>query len=141
MLLGAAGFAVTAVDRDAAALDRLQRQSARLGLDVHAEQVDLEVPDIDLGAGRFDLIVVTRYLHRPLFPPLIRALAPGGTLVYETFIASQALAGHPTNPAVLLQPGELLAAFRPLEILRSREGDFDGAMVASAVARRAVGPD
>ena len=35
-------------------------------------------PDVDLGADRFDLIVVTRYLHRPLIPLLVSALAPGG---------------------------------------------------------------
>ena len=137
LLLAAAGFAVTAVDRDAGALGRLRQQAVRLELDVRVEEMDLEAPGVDLGAGRFDLIVVTRYLHRPIFPQLVNALAPGGALVYETFLISQAERGHPTNPAFLLQPGELPSLLRPLEILRSREGDFDGAMVASVVARRA----
>lgn len=137
LLLAAAGFAVTAVDRDAVALDRLRRQAVRLELDVQVEDVDLEAPGVDLGAARFDLIVVTRYLHRPLFPHLISTLAPGGTLVYETFLVTQAERGHPTNPAFLLKPDELPALVRPLEILRSREGDVDGAMVSSVVARRA----
>ena len=136
LLLAAAGFAVTAVDRDTAALDRLADQARRLDLRVHVEAMDLEAPGVDLGAGRFDLIVVTRYLHRPLFPVLVHALAPGATLVYETFLASQAERGHPTNPAFLLQPGELATLVGPLAILRSREGDFEGAMVSSVVARR-----
>jgi rhodanese-related sulfurtransferase len=140
LLLAAAGFAVTAVDRDARALDRLQRQAVRLGLDVQVKQVDLEAPDVDLGLSRHDLIVVTRYLHRPLFPQLVRALASGGTLVYETFLRSQAERGHPTRPEFLLQPGELPLLLHPLEILRSREGDFDGAMVASVVARATRSP-
>ena len=135
LLLAAAGFAVTALDRDAAALDRLRGHAGRLELDVRTEVVDLEGPDVDLGTARFDLMVVTRYLHRPLVPLLVKALAPGGTLVYETFLASQAQRGHPTNPAFLLQPGELPLLVRPLDVLRSREGDFDGAMVASVVAR------
>ena len=72
----------------------------------------------------------------PLFPRLVKAVAPGGVLVYETFLVSQAERGHPRNPAFLLEPGELPRLVHPLEVLRSREGDFDGAMLASVVARR-----
>jgi rhodanese-related sulfurtransferase len=136
LLLAAAGFAVTAVDRDPAALERLRGQAHRLELDVRVEAVDLEGPVVDLGQAVYDLIVVVRYLHRPLFPRLIDALAPGGALVCETFLAGQAERGHPRNPAFLLEPGELLRLVHPLEVLRSREGDFDGAMLASVVARR-----
>ncbi len=136
LLLAAAGFAVTAVDRDADALDRLRAQALRLELDVRVQVVDLEAPDVEFGADRFDLIVVTRYLHRPLVPHLVSALAPGGILIYETFLVSQAGRGRPSNPAFLLEPGELVALVRPLEILRAREGDVDGAMVSSVVARR-----
>jgi hypothetical protein len=67
---------------------------------------------------------------------LIDALAPGGLLVYETFTRAQAARGKPTNPDFLLKPGELLDLVRPLEVLASREGDFDGRMIASVIARR-----
>jgi rhodanese-related sulfurtransferase len=136
LLLAAAGFAVTAIDRDADALDRLRAQALRLELDLRVEVMDLESAGVDLGADPFDLIVVTRYLHRPLIPQLVGALAPGGILIYETFLVSQAERGHPRNPSFLLEPGELTALVRPLEILRVREGEFDGAMVSSVVARR-----
>ena len=107
LLLAAAGFAVTAVDRDEDALDRLRAQAVRLELDVRVEAIDLEAPGVVLDAARFDLVVVTRYLHRPLVPQLVEALAPGGMLVYETFLVGQAERGHPRNPAFLLEPGEL----------------------------------
>ena len=136
LLLAAAGFTVTAVDRDEDALDRLRAHAMRLELDVRVEAIDLEAPAVVLEAARFDLVVVTRYLHRPLVPHLVDALSPGGILVYETFLAGQAERGHPSNPAFLLEPGELGSLVHPLEILRSREGDFDGAMVSSVVARR-----
>ena len=54
----------------------------------------------------------------------------------ETFTTAQAARGKPTNPDFLLRPGELATLVRPLEILAEREGDFDGRMVASLVARR-----
>jgi rhodanese-related sulfurtransferase len=140
LLLAAAGFAVTAIDRDAATITRLSQQAERLGLPVETEVVDLETsttPPPVLAPGAYDLIIATRYLHRPLFPHLIGALAPGGTLIYETFLEQQAERGHPKNPAFLLKPGELSTLVAPLSILRQREGDHDGPLISSIVARRA----
>lgn len=64
-----------------------------------------------LGDRTFDGIVVTNYLHRPLFPALTAALSEGGVLIYETFGDGNARFGHPRNPDFLLHPGELLDAF------------------------------
>ena len=63
-----------------------------------------------LGERRFGGIVVTNYLHRPLLPLLIDRLEPGGVLVYETFARGHERFGKPSNPAFLLEPGELLRA-------------------------------
>ena len=38
----------------------------------------------------------------------LAALAPGGLLIYETFQVGNERYGRPSNPAFLLQPGELL---------------------------------
>ena len=97
---------------------------------------DLESDENPFRGAAYDVIVVVHYLHRPLFPVLIDAVAPGGLLVYETFTLAQAARGKPTNPDFLLKPGELLELVRPLEVLVSREGDFDGRMIASVLARR-----
>lgn len=137
LLLAAAGFDVTAVDLDAASLARAADQAARCGWTLTTEVRDLEVAGADLGDAVFDAMVVTHYLHRPLFPAIVRALAPGGVLVYETFTTAQALRGKPTNPAFLLEPGELPRLVAPLDVVRSREGEVDGRMVASVVARKA----
>jgi SAM-dependent methyltransferase len=128
------GFRVLAVDRDAAAITALGDESSRRGLSISSEVVDLENGQPFLQPGTFDLIVVVHYLHRPLFPSIVNALRRGGVLVYETFTRAQAARGKPTNPAFLLEPGELQRLVQPLEILASREGDFEGRMVASVVA-------
>ena len=57
-------------------------------------------------------------------------------LIYETFTRAQAARGRPTNPAFLLEPGELPRLVAPLEVVRSREGEFDGRDVASVAAIR-----
>ena len=128
------GFRVLAVDRDAAAIAALSDEASRRGLLISTEVVDLENGQPFLRSDSFDLIVVVHYLHRPLFPSIVSALRHGGVLVYETFTRAQAARGKPTNPAFLLEPGELDLLVQPLEILARREGDFEGRMVASVVA-------
>jgi tellurite methyltransferase len=136
LLLASTGLQVTALDRDAAALHRLQTQADRLGLAITTRVSDLEVGAPELGDDGYDLVVVTRYLHRPLFPHLLLSLAPGGVLIYETFLDTQAEVGHPKNPDYLLKPGELRRLVQPLEVLREFEGEFDGQWLAAIAARR-----
>ena len=95
-----AGFQVEAVDRDVSALAYLPGVVIR--------QADLEVEAWPYSAGGFDGIVVTNYLHRPLFLHLFEALAEGGVLIYETFSEGNQLLGRPRNPDYLLKSGELL---------------------------------
>ena len=134
LLLAGAGLAVTAVDRDEAKMTRLADLAGRLGLTITTEVRDLEAGAAALGEAAYDLVVVTHYLHRPLFPALVRAVAPDGVLLYETFTAAQAARGKPTHPAFLLEPDELPRLVAPLQVIRQREGDVDGRMVASVVA-------
>lgn len=126
-----------AVDRDRLAIDELTVEAVRGNLAIEARVVDLEAGEVDLGRELYDLIVVVHYLHRPLFPALIRALAPGALLIYETFTVDQPRLGKPTNPDFLLQHGELRERLAPLTILRERDGVFEGRHVAAVAARRA----
>ncbi len=102
-LLLAHGLAVTAVDIDP------DRQPDAPGL--RKLRADLERGDPwPLGTERFDLVVVTNYLHRPILPNIVAAVAPGGLLLYETFALGNERFGRPSNPDFLLRPGELAAA-------------------------------
>ena len=130
------GFTTLALDRDPEAVRELNDAARQNRLPLRAEVRDLESGDNPFSGSTYDVIVVVRYLHRPLFPYLIGALAPGGLLVYETFTRAQAARGKPTNADFLLKSGELLDLVRPLELLASREGDFDDRMIASVIARR-----
>lgn len=105
--LGGRGHAVTAVDRDAALLARLEGTPG-----VTTTIADLEGAGWPLPGRRFAGIVVTNYLHRPLFPVLLDAIAPAGVLIYETFAAGNERYGRPSDPDFLLRPGELLEVVR-----------------------------
>ena len=116
--LAAQGFAVTGVDRDAAALVALQS----LGRTIAA---DIESGPWPLAGERFDAVVVTNYLWRALWPTLWASLADGGVLVYETFALGNEAYGKPSNPDFLLRPGELLEACRGLHVVAYEDGVLD----------------
>jgi SAM-dependent methyltransferase len=126
-LLAGKGHQVLAVDRDAAALLRAA------GEGICTLQLDLECAgdgqvSWPFEANRFAGIVVTNYLHRPLFPHILASLAPGGLLIYETFAQGNERFGKPSNPDFLLAPGELLKAVqgdgstRPLRVTAFEDG-------------------
>jgi SAM-dependent methyltransferase len=112
------GFRVTGVDRDLAAVEPLR------GL------ADILVADIESGpwtlAGRrFDAVIVTNYLWRPLMPAILGAVADGGTLLYETFATGNETVGKPSRPDFLLRPGELLQATAGLRTVAYEDGFLD----------------
>jgi SAM-dependent methyltransferase len=98
-------------------VDAVDRQAEAMALLGTVPGINALCADIESGswpyAGRtFDGIVVANYLHRPLFPILLGALAPGGVLIYETFSAGNEKYGRPRSPDFLLQSGELLEVAR-----------------------------
>jgi SAM-dependent methyltransferase len=109
-------------------------ESARREPLFEAEVLDLNRGP-DLGYQQYDLVLVFFYLQRRLFPALIRALRPGGLLLYETYIRDQRRIGGPSNPEYLLEPNELLQAFQSMRILHYQEGTA-GRAVAELVAQK-----
>ena len=111
------GLRVTAVDRKVEALLPLAGPSCVV------REIDLENGAAwPLGDG-YDAIVVTNYLHRPLFPAIREALGAGGILIYETFAVGNERLGRPSNPEFLLRPGELLEAFAGLTVVAFEQGE------------------
>lgn len=105
--LAGQGLRVVAVDRDADVLGGLAGVE---GVDPRC--LDLEAGDWPLKGERFDAVVVTNYLFRPRFDDLLDSLAPGGVLIYETFMVGNERFGRPARPEFLLRPGELLDRVR-----------------------------
>jgi SAM-dependent methyltransferase len=116
--LAGQGFRVTGVDRNASALASLQA----IGRTMVA---DLENGPWPLAGERFDAVVVTNYLWRPLWPMLQSSLADGGVLICETFARGNEAFGKPSNPDFLLRAGELLEACRGLHVVAYEDGVLD----------------
>lgn len=137
-LFAARGLPVLALDRDAGHL------AALAGPNVSTLQHDLEIEGSTwpFEDGRFAAIVVTNYLHRPLFADLARSLRPDGILVYETFTQGNGVYGKPSNPDFLLAPGELLALAvqSGLQVLAYEDGHVDRPHPAQVQRLCAAGP-
>jgi SAM-dependent methyltransferase len=125
----ARGHTVLAVDRDVSNL------TPAPGLEIL--EADLEGGPWPLVGRQFDGVVVTNYLHRPLLPLLVMAVAPGGALIYETFAVGNERFGRPRNSDFLLRPGELLDAVRGQLTVRSYDhGEVPGAVIQRIAAVR-----
>lgn len=122
-LLAARGHAVLALDRNPEALAGLRANNVTaMGYDLEAEGARWPFE-----AGRFAAIVVTNYLHRPLFVHLAASLRPDGILIYETFAQGNEAYGKPSNPNFLLAPGELLGLAQNggLQVLAYEDGHVE----------------
>jgi SAM-dependent methyltransferase len=130
--LARAGMAVFGVDANLEAVREARAAAQGAGVRVAGWCADLT--QHPLPRGRFDLVLVTRYLQRDLFPHLRAALAPGGIVLYETFTTRQRELGRrPASPTHLLEPEELRQRFEGLELLF-----YEEVLAPDAVARLAA---
>lgn len=102
------GHRVTAIDRSGEALATLAGLRG-----VRTIEADIEGGAWPLIDADFDAVIVTNYLHRPLFPDLLQSVSPSGLLIYETFAEGNERFGRPANPEFLLKHGELLELVAP----------------------------
>lgn len=111
----ARGVRVTGVDRSPEAVAAAELCGTGL-------LADLEADPWPLPGRRFDAVLVTHYLHRPLLPAVVASVAPGGVLIYETFAQGQQTVGRPARAEFLLAPGELLRACQGLHVVAYEDG-------------------
>jgi 2-polyprenyl-3-methyl-5-hydroxy-6-metoxy-1,4-benzoquinol methylase len=114
------GAKVVAIDRDTGRLESGRATAEQRQLSIDWQAVDLEGDWPDLGT--FDMVLVFNYLDRARWSRIIDAVAPGGTLMVETYLVAQRdLGWGPKSDDHLLRPGELAQLVSPLEIVHGRE--------------------
>lgn len=133
------GFHVVAIDFAEAGIQAMMTEARRRSVDelIEPDTRDIESPDFQLDAGRFDVVVDFFFLHRPLFPKVRDSIAPGGLFVAAIQVES------PENAAAhrfLLEPGELrtMVTSWGYDILYSNEAALNGHAhpTAEIIARR-----
>ncbi len=136
--LAARGWAVTAVDGAATAIDLLQKRSAKLGVALRTVVADLERADYVIEPASWDAIIICYYLQRDLIEPAKLGVRPGGTMI----VVVHTTEGQEQPTESRTRPGELAEYFEGWEILHQYEGKPDDPehrrAVAEIVARRSL---
>jgi SAM-dependent methyltransferase len=128
------GWNVTAGDVSLEGLKLAQALARKRGVTLQLFCQDLET--LQLPAASFDLISCFFYLQRDLFPQIRAALRPGGFVVFKTYTTDQLrFPGRPCHATHMLQPQELLQAFRDFRVLFYQE-TLQGRGVARLIAQR-----
>jgi tellurite methyltransferase len=130
---------VVFADRSITALEGIRQHLSEHRLPGRTWQVNLELAGINPFLGQvFSAVVCFSYLHRPLFPCLLKAVEPDGLVIYETFTVDNLRFGRPGNPDFLLKPGELKTHFQGWDVIHYYEGiqQNPDRAIAQIVARK-----
>lgn len=121
LLLAEAGLEAYAWDFSSVAIDKLNQQARLKGVSITTELRD--VVDSPPQANSFDVVVVSRFLERSVFPHIIAALRENGLLFYQTFIRDKDPSVGPNTTDFLLGRNELLHLCQGLQVVYySEEG-------------------
>jgi len=133
------GWEVTLIDVSNAGVEQARHNAGPLASHIHFVVDDLarfKAAPTQFEAG-FEVVMVFFYLERKIFSEIVKAVRPGGLLVYKSVTLAQLkLPGGPKDPAYLLQPGELVRLADGLQVLHYREEVAQKA-TAELVARKA----
>lgn len=128
------GLRVVGMDASLEGLRIAARRAREASVHIALVNVDLEV--YRPPPGRFDLVLVIRYLNRNLFPALEETLRPGGLLMYLTFNRNYLEEKPGFNPAYLLAPGELKERFANLELIDGNDDENNGEFCSYLIGRK-----
>jgi 2-polyprenyl-3-methyl-5-hydroxy-6-metoxy-1,4-benzoquinol methylase len=130
------GLQVDAVDISCQGLRLAQQRAKAAGVSIRFIVADIERPW--LPQRRYEVILVSFFLYRSLFPLIKERLQPGGWLIYETLTTAQQIGcgDQPIQRGFLLEPDELRAAFADFEILFYAEADHGDRTTAQLLARK-----
>jgi SAM-dependent methyltransferase len=131
------GWDVTACDISLEGLRRAQSLARERGVRLQLFCQDLST--VQLPAEHFDLVICFFYLLRELFPQIKATLRPQGLVVFKTYTTDQLrFPGRPRHPLHMLEPQELLDAFRDFRVLTYQEIVKDRG-VAQLIAQKPPG--
>jgi tellurite methyltransferase len=134
LFLARLGYEVLAVDGSLRGLAYARDALRREHLQVHLVAADLQ--RLALPRGRFDVIVVIRYLERTLLPAIKEAVRPGGLLLYKTFNLNHARERPDFSRAYLLAPGELRELLADFECIDANDDSPPHESLSWCIARR-----
>jgi tellurite methyltransferase len=126
LFLAKMNYQVQAVDISDIAIAYIQEQTAKRKLSIDPQKCDLtDLNKLQWSSDSFNLVVITYYLDRELFPIVKRIIAENGYFFMETYFQSQQ-DNQTISNQYKLRPQELRSEFEDWKILFYEENEQEG---------------
>jgi len=110
--LAGKGYTVISVDNNPENLGYIS------GPNITKIEKDVEIKaNWPLTKHKFDLIVVSNFLCRKIFPNIMNSISKKGYLIYDTFSAGHEKIGRPKNKKFILKSKELLKLCKSMSLI------------------------
>jgi tellurite methyltransferase len=119
IFLAQRGYDVIAVDGSVVGLNYCREMIRRKDLRISLIAADLE--RFSLPPEYFDLVLVVRYLYRPLIAQLKRAVKSGGLVIYKTFNSNHLQDNPDFRKEYLVEHGELSKWFADFQLIATND--------------------
>ncbi|MBS4191869.1 class I SAM-dependent methyltransferase [Bacillus sp. FJAT-49705] len=120
-------YQVEAMDISDVAINFIKEQAAKYNLNIQSHTADLtELHNLRWTHKTFDLIVISYYLDRSLFPIVRSLLKEDGYFYMETFYQSPENGDRKISNQYKLQPKELLSEFGDWTLHYFEENEQEG---------------
>jgi tellurite methyltransferase len=127
LFLARHNYQVQAIDISEVAINYLHDQAIRQKLAIETKVGDLTKNHLMLHNSRsFDLIVISYYLDRSLFPLIKNLIKKNGFFFMETFSRSSQSLNNRISDQYKLESGELLMEFANWKVLYFEENTHEG---------------
>jgi SAM-dependent methyltransferase len=106
---------------------------------IEAIEFDIIQNDLNLAEESFDLIIMFRFLHRPLFEKIKNWLKPSGIFLIETFSIEAEKFGKPKRKQLMLKPEEIKHYFKEMQVSKNYHRTIsDGRPLIGCIVNKTV---
>lgn len=126
IFLAEMGYEVTAFDISDVAVDFVQERAAGNKLNITVKTADLTKEKSVLSGRKYNIVVLTYYLDRSLFPGMKELIKADGYLFIETFFQNGSSGNPNISNRYKLESNELLREFSDWRVLYFEENEHEG---------------
>ncbi|MEH7502789.1 class I SAM-dependent methyltransferase [Neobacillus drentensis] len=127
LFLARMNYQVDAIDISDVAINYIEDQASKYNLKIHPRVCDLtDFNNLSWPNDSFNIVVISYYLDRSLFPIVKSIIKEGGCLFMETFYQSPKTENQGVSNHYKLQPRELLVEFGDWNVVFFEENEHEG---------------
>jgi 2-polyprenyl-3-methyl-5-hydroxy-6-metoxy-1,4-benzoquinol methylase len=127
LFLARLNYQVKAIDISEVAIHYLQEQATKQKLSINTQICSLSQENLfEIASDFYDVVVITYFLDRSLFPLIKKIIKSNGYFFMETFYTSPQSENQGISKQFKLKPKELLMEFLDWKVLYFEENEKEG---------------